>query len=153
MKKKTRIGLMALITVILLLALATPGLAEKPTAPVDCTLKFPVTNNSGNTITSQSLPGELTIDGWTDDTLINTCVGEVPFGDPVDHKGPFTWFEYDDLISLTGWQWSEDVAIVTSDISDIWVTVWDEDSSYKSTFWKVEIYPEGTFIFTREYTP
>ena len=156
MNKRTRIGLMILVTVGLLLSLTIPGLAEKPTAPVDCIMQYPVTHNSNNSVITRNLPGELTIEGWINGTLINLCTGVVPFGEPVDDKGTFTWFEYDDLADLENCEWSEEMATFNTvgDTGRDFVFLWDtDDTIHKATNWEVVIYPNGDFVFTKEYTP
>lgn len=160
MKKHTRIGLMFLATLILTLTLTIPGLAEKPTAQTTCGLSFLITNAYGNVLTTEGIPGgEFTIVGWVDDTLINTCTGDgIPFGEPVEDKnGTFTWLTYDDLQYIDGWDWTEDSATMTSADApngDTWLWVWDaDDTSYKSTFWEATIYPDGSYEFSKVYTP
>jgi hypothetical protein len=157
MKKQTRIGLLILITVILTLALAIPGLADDPTYG-DCIMSYPaaiITGTTGPEYISIALPGQLTFVGWVDGTLINVCEGEVPFGETAVGKGKLTFYSYDDLADL------EEIFVVTEDYTyasfDTMggrVNVYDlEGNSFRSTYWKAAIYPEGNFVFTKEYTP
>jgi hypothetical protein len=159
MKKQTRIGLMVLVTLMLTLALTIPGLAEKPTAPEDCMLAFPITNKANNILTTESIPGVHAIVDWVEGTLINTCSGDgIPFGEIVEGEtGVFTWLSYADLADLDGWDWTSTSATLTADSADIahdWRWVWDtDDNAYKSTYWELTIYSDGNFVLTKEYTP
>ncbi|MFN2236529.1 MAG: hypothetical protein ACK2U1_20055 [Anaerolineales bacterium] len=156
MTKQTRIGLMALVTVLLLLAMALPGLA-KTEPPEDCITRYPVYNPAGNVISSSlfTLPGEIDFDnsGWIGEELINVCIGEVPFGVTVKK---FNWLAYDDLKLLASWDWSETVAIRTVTEDDnvrAWVWDFDEEKAYQSTSGWLEIYPDGTFTLYKVYVP
>ncbi len=152
MNKQTRIGLMFLVTLILTLVLAIPGLAGDPTLG-ECIMDYPAGRNNANYV-RVTLPGELTFVGWVDGTLINVCEGEVPFGEPTQGKGKLTFYSYDDLAALEIFVVTDEYTYASVDTMGGSVRVLDTDGTeFTSTYWMAAIYPEGNFVFTKEYTP
>jgi len=156
MKKQTRIGLMLLATLILTLALTIPGLADDPTLG-DCIMDYPAATKNGTTGPEYiriALPGQLTTMDWDGDTLINVCEGEVPFGEPAVGKGKLTFYTYDELATLDFFVVENDFTYASSETFGGTVKVLDpEGNEYTSTYWQGTIYPDGHFVFTKEYTP
>ena len=76
MNKKTRIGLMVLVTILVLLAMTVPGLAEEEEPK--CLVGILITDKGGEFIIKNYYV-DLTA-YWDDDTLINICTGNLPFG-------------------------------------------------------------------------
>jgi hypothetical protein len=158
MKKYTRIGLMVLVTLILTLALVIPGLADDPTLG-DCIMDYPASTSAGTTgpeYIRLPLSGQTTFVGWNAEntTLINICEGEVPFGEPAVGKGKLTFYTYEELATLDFFVVTDDYTYASYDTYGGTVRVFDEDGTeYTSTYWIGKIYPEGTFVFIKEYTP
>ena len=93
MNKRTRIGLIVLLTVSLLLALTVPGMATEGNETFFCSPRVLTVDEEGNYYDHLRIDGELTAAYWEDGTLINICEGEIPFGEPIREGMSYATFE------------------------------------------------------------
>jgi len=152
MRKYTRIGLMFLVTLIINLALAIPGLAEDPTIG-ECHIRFPAHSPGVTLNENMEVPGVLRVMDWYGDKLINVCEGLVPFGESAVGKGKLTFYTYAELESLDFIEWTEGSAYISPDTLEGTAWVFDPDgTAYPATYWELTILPYGGYEFYKEYT-
>lgn len=159
MNKRVRIGLIVVITAILALAMAVPGLARPPGS--GCWVSVTAYDKNGNILVI-SVDGDLTA-WWDAGILYNTCTGTIPFGDPYPHKNQpvvaLTTFEkYCEIsgISCTGNVFYMDTEV----FGTAGYIIYDpyKDTYHSLTYGFVEIVydpatGDGAFYLYKKYAP
>ena len=155
MKKQTKIGVMLLVTVILVLALAVPALAEEDGIPAyACEVGARIINED-DVIRSVPLRGEL-VAYWEGGTLYNYCSGKIPWGETF--SAGWRYLTFVEVCEHFG-----DVATCTQNTISIAQEDWEHDIFIWDTIarWR---YPStdslfeaqrgsGTFMWFKVYTP
>lgn len=152
MNKQIRIGLIALITIILLLVLTVPGLANKP-KPF-CAVRVLTIDDAGNVNNRYWLEGDLNA-YWKKGTLYNECTGQIPFGEKISEMWSYASFE----------TWCERLPEVDpckdgpffidkEDYTTV-VSIFDPraEDTYFATYYELTVWENGDFFYYKEYAP
>jgi hypothetical protein len=155
MNKKARVGLIVLITVILLLAVALPGLAKK-TETYPCSYDGLMVHISGD-YARTPIFGEMEA-YWEDGVLYNICKGIIPWGEPID-PGAWRYATFEEtcdyfgdsvtctktVLTITKEQWGGDVYLFDP--------VTGESIGPATDFNMIAHKYSGTFVGYEEYVP
>ena len=152
MNKRTQIGLVLVITLILLLGLTVPSMARQ-NPKFSCFINPIIVNNNGEVMTfTMKVYGDLEA-YWTKvkgvDTLVNICTGNLPMGEPINPSLTYADFDvYCDMFDV-----SCEGGVLTYEDHDLG-KIWDPDGGYYTPDSRTFILnADGTFSFTNIYTP
>ena len=148
MNKRTQIGLVLVITLVLLLGLTIPSMAKKnPT--FSCSIDPLIVNKDGQIMTyTMKVYGELEA-YWEDGTLVNICTGTVPLGETINPS--LTYADFDVYCSELPESCDKGVfTYVDYELGKIW----DPDGGYFTPDSRTLVLKNnGKFTFSKLYTP
>jgi hypothetical protein len=153
MNKGMRIGLMAILTAGLLLAVTIPGMATEGDF---CSPRVLAVNNQGDYIDHLRIEGQLVAAYWEGDTLFYVCSAQVPLGEPID-PGVIRYATFDEFCDY----WSDyaecdksTLLLVSDDETAAAGRLRDPETQkiYTSTYWEYELHRNGDLSFYKEYT-
>ena len=150
MKKQTRIGLMALVTVALLLALAVPVLAGESSGRLfkECYVAPPYWWK-GDIYTGLNVWGDL---DWyeIEGGLVNECIGVIPLGETVNNT-QFTFLSFDELCTETQGTCLDGVYSFYNDTTELRVVDPIKKEVYRTPNWLFTVDEDGNFSLMKTY--
>lgn len=151
MNKRTRIGLIVLITAALVLAVAVPALARKPIETDPHCVGWAVIVNNNDVYDRYPVYGALDA-YWEGGTLYNYCTGIMPWGDETDRPG-WRFATFDESCEYLGDRVTCDKNTMTT-TPDQWgspVQIYDPDGdvTYTADDFYLSVHRNGEFHFDK----
>jgi hypothetical protein len=158
MNRNSRISLIVLLTSILVLTIALPGLANAKTEST-CFARVVTIDKGGNYHVKIRVTGDLVYAAWEGDILVNRCEGTegtIPYDTPLNNGQRYASFgEACDFIGQFGVCIANDQYSMTLDDADTEVNIYDPES--KRQYWATDVTfvarADGSFTFEKWYDP